>query len=185
MDGQAKPGSLIPEEAEVAANAIVVCGWGEVGRSVSAKIEAYLADEHNGMHEGAASAPQIVAFSIRANGDESTSLFGNHTRLIFGDGANPAVIQSSGVTQPRAIFVTYSEHERCLAACSRLRFGFLDSPIYSRAQTREEAQDLIFAGATEVVVEFDELSRSAEALLKGTCLDRMIITFTHISSHAS
>lgn len=52
-----------------------------------------------------------------------------------------------------------------MSAVARLRFSFPEAPIFARAQSRYEAQELKEAGATEVVVEFDELSRSAQALL--------------------
>jgi len=56
----------------------------------------------------------------------------------------------------------------CLAAAERLRSGFgPDPPIFARAQTRLQAQALKTAGATEVIVEFDELPRSAPVLLFG------------------
>lgn len=52
-----------------------------------------------------------------------------------------------------------------MSAVARLRFSFPEAPIFARAQSRYEAQELKEAGATEIVVEFDELSRSAQALL--------------------
>lgn len=57
-------------------------------------------------------------------------------------------------------------HEQVISAVSRLRFSFPKAPIFARAQSRHEAQELKEAGATETVVEFDELPRSAKALLK-------------------
>ena len=52
-----------------------------------------------------------------------------------------------------------------MSAVARLRFSFPKSPIFARAQSRHEAHELKEAGATEIVVEFDELPRSAQALL--------------------
>ena len=52
---------------------------------------------------------------------------------------------------------------RCVAATARLRGAFREAPIFTRAQTRAEAQALQAAGATEVVVEFDELPRYCTA----------------------
>lgn len=56
-------------------------------------------------------------------------------------------------------------HEQVIAAVARLRYSFRDAPIFTRAQSRDDAQELKEAGATEVVVEFDELPRSAKALM--------------------
>ena len=142
---------------EVAENAIVVCGWGEVGRSVSATVDAMLAEESESENEtggGFGGPPQSVAFTTRLSALDThvgaCDLRGIGTALLFGDGANPSVLRASGVTSPRAVFVTYSEQERCISACVRLRASFPETPIYSRAQTRDEAQELQVAGATEV-----------------------------------
>jgi len=95
-------------------------------------------------------------------------LVGEGTVVLYGDGSNPAVLRASGVVDPRAVFITYLDHERCVSACSRLRAAFVDAPIYTRAQTRSEAVALREAGATDVVVEFDELPRSCISFLKGS-----------------
>ncbi len=57
-------------------------------------------------------------------------------------------------------------HEQVMSAVARLRFSFPEAPIFARAQSRYEAQELKEVGATEIVVEFDELPRSAQALLQ-------------------
>eukprot|EP00588_Corethron_pennatum_P002171 CAMPEP_0194285666 /NCGR_PEP_ID=MMETSP0169-20130528/30720_1 /TAXON_ID=218684 /ORGANISM="Corethron pennatum, Strain L29A3" /LENGTH=824 /DNA_ID=CAMNT_0039031849 /DNA_START=54 /DNA_END=2525 /DNA_ORIENTATION=+ len=89
-------------------------------------------------------------------------------RVMYGDGSNPEVLRSSGVTDPAAIFVAYDNYPKCLDATSRLRTSFGENiPIITRAQTRCAAQSLEDAGATEVVVEYDELTRSAISLLYG------------------
>jgi len=61
-----------------------------------------------------------------------------------------------------------------MSAVARLRFSFPDAPIFTRAQSRHEAQELLEVGATEAVVEFDELPRSAQALLLKVEEDRKI-----------
>ncbi|KAL7526253.1 hypothetical protein ACHAWF_001697 [Thalassiosira exigua] len=66
---------------------------------------------------------------------------------------------------PRAIFVSYESHERAMAATSRIRTSFGETPIYTRAQSRLEAEELKSAGDTEVVVEMDELPRSSPYFL--------------------
>lgn len=89
---------------------------------------------------------------------------------MFGDGANPAVFLSSGITEPSGIFVTYEDAERVSSATARLRSAFPITPIFARAQTRSEAQYLQSIGATEVVIEADELPRSASAFAWSTKL---------------
>lgn len=90
--------------------------------------------------------------------------------VLFGEASNPAVIQSSGITDPSAIFIAYEEAERVSAATARLRSSFPSTPIYTRAHTRSEAQSLKGIGATEVVIEADELPRSTSAFVWSTKL---------------
>ena len=61
--------------------------------------------------------------------------------------------------------LSHYSHEQVMSAVARLRSAFPSTPIFTRAQSRYEAQELKEAGATEIVVEFDELPRSAQALL--------------------
>lgn len=87
--------------------------------------------------------------------------------VLYGDGASPTVLKSAGVNNPRALFIAYVDHPRVLSAVCRLRVAYPVAPIYTRARNRDEACQLLDAGATEVVIEGDELSRSAVALLRG------------------
>jgi len=87
---------------------------------------------------------------------------------LFGDGSNPLVIRSSGIETPQSFFVCYEEHNEVLAATSRLHSAFPTVPIFVRAQTRKEAESLKIAGATDAVVELDELARSAPGLLRAS-----------------
>jgi hypothetical protein len=70
------------------------------------------------------------------------ALRGKSTIVCFGDGTNPGVLRASGVVAPRAIFITYGEHERCVSATMRHRVAFPDAPIYVRATTKAEVRRL-------------------------------------------
>jgi hypothetical protein len=88
--------------------------------------------------------------------------------VLYGDGNNLEVIRSSGITIPQAVFVTYEDHSRSISATARLRAAFPDAPIYVlRAAKRRESHNLYLAGATEVVVECDELARVVPQLMRG------------------
>lgn len=167
---------------QVATDAVVVCGFGDVGRAVSraldastvpldippASLQAAANSSSSGGGVGVGLLPPIVAFDTNPSlTDEVGMLDGSAAVVCFGDGANPELLRASGVTEPRAIFLTYAEQARCVEAASRLRGAFRSAPIFGRAQTRVDAQALRSAGATEVVVESDELARSAQALLQG------------------
>jgi Trk K+ transport system NAD-binding subunit len=109
--------------------------------------------------------PHIVAVDTDPSLVDNLLMPTPETVVLYGDGTNPQVILACGVQHPAAIFVTYEDPARVFAATSRLRFAFKEAPIYVRAQTRAEAQKLRAAGATEVIVESDELSRSAVDLV--------------------
>mmetsp|Transcript_22432 Transcript_22432/g.36914 ORF Transcript_22432/g.36914 Transcript_22432/m.36914 type:complete len:685 (+) Transcript_22432:77-2131(+) len=145
-------------ESLVADDAIVVCGYGEVGEAVIDKL-GELKNEDTGRP------PSLVAFDMSPMLMNSILIPTPSSAVMFGDSANPEVIMAHGVEKPRALFVSYDDHEQVMSAVARLRFAFPESPIFTRAQSRYEAQELKEAGATEVVVEFDELPRSAQALL--------------------
>jgi Trk K+ transport system NAD-binding subunit len=155
---------LAKTQQQVKNDAIVVCGYGEVGWSlVNVLANEYVAD---GSFDGHFGPPNIVAFDNDPSLVEKAYAPTKNTIVLFGDAANPEVIRSSGVTNPQAIFISYDEFSKALSATSRLRLKFTDAPIYARAQSRSEAQSLKAAGATEVIVEADELPRSAMSLLK-------------------
>jgi len=124
--------------------------------------------------------PQIVAFDSDPLLVEEISLQGDGTVVCFGDGANPEVLHAYGIEAPRAIFITYDDHRDCLGATLRLRAAFDAVPIYCRSQTRAEALALRRAGATEAVVETDELPRSAPLLLEGGGAPSVMASFASL-----
>jgi hypothetical protein len=89
-------------ESFVAEDAIVVCGYGEIGKAVVDKL-GELKTEDTG------NPPGLVAF------DKSPALMNSilmptpTSAVMFGDSANPEVIMAHGVEKPRAIFVSYDE----------------------------------------------------------------------------
>jgi voltage-gated potassium channel Kch len=86
-------------------------------------------------------------------------------RVIYGDGASETLLKASGIEEPRAIIVSYSQSSRCLDATRRLRDVFPQTPIYVRAASEEEVTPLLEAGATEVVVETNEAAVRLARLL--------------------
>lgn len=168
-DGRDRSSSLIKmdengimeEPSFVSNEAVVVCGYGEIGKNV-----VDIVGESNSV-EGSHFLPRVAAFDTDPALVDKILVPKKDTVVLYGDGANPEVLRSSGVTDPSAIFISYQDHAMVLSATSRLRNAFEETPIFARAQTRFEAQVLKAAGATEVVVESDELPRSAMALLIG------------------
>jgi len=156
-------------QIRVAENSIVVCGHAEIGRAVLRKLGEYRASsrDESFSSNGDSSIPDIVAFSRNPSlvASDLTPIPG--TIVLYGDGNNPEVIKSSGVTHPKAIFVTYNEGSIALAATARLRAAFPDTPIYARASKRRDSRNLQLAGATTAVVECDELARSVPDIMRG------------------
>jgi hypothetical protein len=153
------------EESEIADDAIVVCGFGSIGKEI---LYALGTSHTRSDCEDKKLLPQIVAFDTEPSLIDKILIPMDNTAVLFGNGENPEVLRHHGVENPRAIFISYEEEEQVMAATTRLRTLFADTPIYTRAPSRKEAEDLKAAGATEVVVEHDELARSARSLLQST-----------------
>eukprot|EP00252_Welwitschia_mirabilis_P019739 TRINITY_DN4653_c0_g1_i2.p2 TRINITY_DN4653_c0_g1~~TRINITY_DN4653_c0_g1_i2.p2 ORF type:complete len:392 (+),score=112.08 TRINITY_DN4653_c0_g1_i2:1807-2982(+) len=88
--------------------------------------------------------------------------------VLYGDGSRPAVLQTAGITQPKAVMVVYAEKSRSVQAIERLRPAFPSVPIYAKAEDVEHLLKLKQAGATDVILENAETSLQLGAkLLKG------------------
>ena len=152
----------------VASDAIVVCGYGEVGRSLVQVLNSEIYDVFkSGSSHSLENDINVVAFDTTPTSANSLLNPGPSSVFVFGDGANADVIRSSGIRDPAAIFISYEDHGRAMSATARLRASFADTPIFVRAANRAEVFSLTSAGATEVVVEADELPRAAPALVRG------------------
>jgi len=153
--------------SQVASDAVVVAGNSEVGSMVLKVLGENTSIIPDSDDESDAGLPKIVAFDNDPSLVDKLLMPSLNTLVLYGDGSNPEVLRSSGIVNPYAIFVSYHDHSQVVSATSRLRIAFRDTPIYARAQTRAEAQVIEAAGATEVVIEADELSRSSMQLLRG------------------
>lgn len=146
-------------EPATASDAVVVCGYGEMGQGVcdllahaeSAGSAAEAPRDQLALPNTGAWATQFIAFD--RNPSRVSIGLAKRVRVVYGDGASAVLVQAAGVRQPRAIVVTYANDKRCLEATSRLRDAFPDAPVFVRARTASEAEPLLQAGATEVIVE--------------------------------
>jgi Kef-type K+ transport system membrane component KefB/Trk K+ transport system NAD-binding subunit len=174
-------GFVPPAEQQVARDAIIVCGYDTVGRQLLNILGADAAASQQ--TEDRYVLPHIVAFDTSPSLVDIVLKPTPQTMAVYGDPSKPMVLRANGVTNPEAIFVTYGDHTRALLTTSMLRSAFPESPIYARAQRRSQAQSLQAAGATEVVVESDELPRSAVSLLRGASLDTFMDVFDTMDPH--
>lgn len=162
-------------ETTISSDAIVVCGYREIGQRVVSVLgdefetirRVETPDECNTDGCSIDSAPRVVAFDNTAELASGILIPNESSIALFGDGSNPSVLSSGGIKDGMSIFITYEDSGKVSSTVSRIRASFPTSAIYTRAQTRSEAQALKLLGATEVVVESDELPRSASALIWG------------------
>ncbi|GJY82935.1 K(+) efflux antiporter 3, chloroplastic [Tanacetum coccineum] len=54
--------------------------------------------------------------------------------ILYGDGSRAAVLQSAGISSPKAVMVMYEGRQRAVEAVERIRLAFPAIPIYARAQ---------------------------------------------------
>ncbi|CAJ1908822.1 unnamed protein product [Cylindrotheca closterium] len=158
----------IAAQIEVAEDSIVVCGHAEIGRAVLRKLVEFRdSSRDESFSNSERGIPDIVAFSRNPSLVDSVLTPAPGAIVLYGDGNNPTVIKSSGVTNPKGIFVTYNDGNVVLAATARLRAAFPDTPIYARASKRRDSRNLRLAGATTAVVEGDELARAIPDIMRG------------------
>ncbi|KAI5427037.1 hypothetical protein KIW84_032458 [Lathyrus oleraceus] len=88
--------------------------------------------------------------------------------IIYGDGSSPGVLQSAGISSPKAIMIMLTEKKKSVEAVQRLRLAFPAVPIYARARDPKHLLDLKKAGATDATLENAETSlQLGSKLLKG------------------
>ena len=149
---------------------MVICGYGEVGQEIVNQLGmAYDSSQYTdeaAINDNMMNLPQVVAFDTKPSLINTILMPLSNVVVMYGNGENPEVLRSHGVYNPQAIFLSYEHHEQVMAAIFWLRASFIDAKIYTRAQSRREAEELKRAGATEVVVEMDEPPRSSPQLLR-------------------
>jgi CPA2 family monovalent cation:H+ antiporter-2 len=117
---------------------VVLCGYGRVGQNVARVLEA------EGFEFLATDLDPMRVRSALAAGDP----------VIYGDAADEGVLKAAGLGHATAVVVTFSDTGRALAivrAVRRMRGGEL--PVLVRAIDDTHLEELLAAGATEVVPE--------------------------------
>ena len=180
-------------------DAVVVCGYGEMGQLACDVLTEQYTDGGQGRGQGggrgggqggggADELREVVPLpmvgewgsqfiAVDRNPSRVAIGLAKQVRVVYGDGASPELLRAAGVSEPRAIVVTYANDKRCLETTRRLRECFPDAPILVRARTALDAETLMEAGATDVVVEAVESvvrfasllgvhAKSAESLLR-------------------
>lgn len=97
----------------------------------------------------------IVAFTLDPSRVTAGVLSG--APVVFGDGGRYDLYKAAGVKKPRAVLISYGSRTRRMDVLRRIRQTLPpETLIYARADNQLEYQELIDAGADEVISESTE-----------------------------
>ncbi|XP_022726852.1 K(+) efflux antiporter 3, chloroplastic-like isoform X2 [Durio zibethinus] len=145
-----------------ASEPVVIIGFGQMGQVLANFLSTPLASGGDGDIMGL----HYVAFDLNPSVVKASRKLG--FPILYGDGSRPAVLQSAGISSPKAVMIMYRGKKRTIEAAQRLRLAFPAVPIYARAQDLKHLLDLKKAGATDAILENTETSlQLGSKLLKG------------------
>ena len=131
------------ERIEAAAKAVaqrehvILCGYGRVGQNVARVLES------EGFEFLAMDLDPLRVRAAMGAGDV----------VVYGDAADDGMLQSAGIGSASAVVVTFSDPTRSLAIVRAVRRQRKDLPLLVRAADDSHLEELLEAGATEVVPE--------------------------------
>jgi TrkA-N domain len=136
IDKHSGPGASFDDESSNSTHEIgegrdlvVICGFGPVGQIVASLISAPAVS-------GATNGLEFIAFDLNPKRVSESRAKGYP--VYYGDGSQPKVIETAGVLNPKALVVTYSNHELAVSAVERLRGAYPSVPIFARATDYEQ-----------------------------------------------
>jgi len=136
--------ALSDSQAIYAEDALVILGYGQLGKSI---LKVLLASPGFTGTQG-----NVICFDLDPSRVTSGVLFGDP--VVYGDGVKFDLLKAAGVTKPRGVIVTFASDSRKIDATVQLRAALPSStPIYVYEGKSRIGQTLIKAGATEVVSE--------------------------------
>ncbi|KAJ6385525.1 hypothetical protein OIU77_028663 [Salix suchowensis] len=107
---------------------VVIVGFGQMGQVLANFLSAPLASGIDGNFVGW----PYVAFDLNVSVVKASRKLG--FPILYGDGSLPAVLQSAGISSPKAFMIMFTGRRRTTEAVQRLRLAFPGIPIYGRAQ---------------------------------------------------
>ncbi len=116
---------------------VILCGYGRVGQNVGRVLES------EGFEFLALDSDPLRVRTALAAGDA----------VIYGDAADDGVLKSAGIDRASAVVVTFSDTVRSIAIVRAVRRLRQSLPILVRATDDTHLEELLAAGATEVVPE--------------------------------
>ncbi|CAI5479757.1 unnamed protein product [Closterium sp. Yama58-4] len=148
MEGEAAGASHSAHFA--GAEPIVILGFNQMGQVLANFLSTPLAAGSGG---DAAGWP-FISFDLNPKRVRLGASLG--FPVLYGDGSRPAVLESAGISRPKAFMVVYSSRTRSVASIQRLKEAFPGVPLYARAVDAVHLSELKRAGATDVVLESAE-----------------------------
>ncbi|EHA8590486.1 K(+) efflux antiporter 3, chloroplastic-like [Cocos nucifera] len=151
---------------------VVILGFGQMGQVLANFLSTPLASGLDGDNMGC----PYVAFDLNPGVVKAAQKAG--FPVLYGDGSRPAVLQSAGISSPKAVMVMYAGKAKTIETVQRIRLAFPAVPIYARAQDLAHLLDLKKAGATDAILENAELSlQLGSKLLQGLGVMSDDVTF--------
>jgi CPA2 family monovalent cation:H+ antiporter-2 len=146
---------------------VLLCGYGRVGQNVARVLEG------QGFEYIAMDLDTFRVRTARAAGDP----------VVYGDAADEHMLRSVGLERALAVVVTFSDPARSVAIVQAVRRLRRELPILVRTADDTQLEELLAAGATEVVPETLEaaLTLVSHALITlGTPMSRVVRTVGEI-----
>uniref|UniRef100_A0A7N0T0N9 RCK N-terminal domain-containing protein n=1 Tax=Kalanchoe fedtschenkoi TaxID=63787 RepID=A0A7N0T0N9_KALFE len=145
-----------------ASDPVVILGFDQTGQVLANFLSTPLATGLDGNFEGW----PYVAFELDLSIVKASRKLG--FPVLYGDGSRPAVLQSAGITSPKAVMIMYTGRTKTTEAVQRTRLAFPAIPIYARAQDLKHLLELKQVGATDAILENTESSlQLGSKLLQG------------------
>ncbi|KAI0501324.1 hypothetical protein KFK09_016268 [Dendrobium nobile] len=155
-----------------ATDPVVILGFGQMAQVLANFLSMPLA---SGCESNTIGWPYVV-FDLNLSEVKAARRLG--FPILYGDGSRPAVLQSAGISSPKAVMVMYTEKAITVKAVQRIRLAFPAVPIYARAQDLTHLLDLKKAGATDAILENTETSlQLGSKLLRGLGVMSDDVTF--------
>lgn len=163
VDEKFDPENKVPEIVNYGASEpVVILGFGQMGQVLANFLSTPLASGLDGDNVGW----PFVAFDLDPKVVKAGRKMG--FPILYGDGSRPAVLQTAGISSPKAVMVMYTGKQQATDAVQRLRLAFPAIPIYARAQDLKHLLELKKSGATDALLENAETSlQLGSKLLKG------------------
>ena len=142
-------GDLLELEASKnfhAAEPVVIVGFDQMGQVLANFLSTPLA---SGSGVDSAGWPYI-SFDLDPRRVKAARRLG--FPVLYGDGSRPAVLQTAGISRPKAVMVMYTAKDKSVESVERLRLAYPGVPIYARAQDLNHLLDLRMAGCSDVVL---------------------------------